>query len=147
MSRIIVFLIVMSVASAKRRHHDNDNDNDDEGNWMDGFATYYWASEADVGYGSGDRGSNGAKLVPHFSVAVKGSDKFEKHEGHFLEIKGKGIRRVDDYCAGQGCKTLDLYVGRDQDGWDGVDKIEYRYLSGEEADEFRESDEFEKFAD
>ena len=76
-----------------------------------GMATFYTAGEG------GDRGANGKKLVPFTSVAMKTAD-YKKYKGRRVQIvsssgvpMGPTAFRVDDECAGGGCKTFDLYIG------------------------------------
>lgn len=92
-----------------------------------GKMTYYWASEPDVGYGSGPLGACDNPLVPFESVAVPVA-RWEELKGREVEIEGVCERCVvDDQCAGPSCKDFDLYVGeRNDDGYDGVVPVRFR---------------------
>ena len=90
--------------------------------------TYYTADQG------GARGANGKTLDPFKSVAVPIA-MFRKKNGKMAEIKGVGIVRVDDACAGGACKDFDIYIGGDikaqtrLPNWQaGNIPIEYRWL-------------------
>lgn len=90
--------------------------------------TYYWASEPDIGNGSGALGACDNKLVAGKSVAVPAS-KWNELKGRRVSIEGVcDDCVVDDMCedeAGGKCREIDLYVGKTQNGHDGIKNIKY----------------------
>lgn len=100
---------------------------DEDTGTQNGQMTYYWASEPDIGYGSGNLGACDNPLVAFESVAVPKA-RWEELKGRAVEIEGVCDRCVvDDMCAGPGCKDLDLYVGTDNEGaYDGIVAVRFR---------------------
>ncbi len=90
--------------------------------------TFYWGSEPELGYGTGDQGACDNDLRPMKSVAVKHSN-WERYKGSRVVIEGYCCDCVvDDYCLGSGCKDLDLYVGNKNSGkYDGVKSVKYAF--------------------
>lgn len=101
-------------------------DDEDTGT-QNGQMTYYWASEPDIGYGSGNLGACDNPLVAFESVAVPKA-RWDELKGREVEIEGVCERCVvDDMCAGPTCKDLDLYVGHDnEEGYDGIESVRFR---------------------
>jgi hypothetical protein len=90
--------------------------------------TFYWASEADVGNGTGPMGIRDNRLVAMKSIALKGS-LGDTNFGRRVEIEGMGSDFVvHDKCLGAGCKDIDLFVGQNSGGHDGIRPIRYRFL-------------------
>ena len=117
----------------QRRTGDDDEEDDDGGGddehtgTQNGQMTYYWASEPDIGYGSGNLGACDNQLVAFQSVAVPKA-RWGELKGRVVSIEGVCERCVvDDMCAGPGCKDLDLYVGTDNsEGYDGIESVRFR---------------------
>lgn len=102
---------------------------DGSGNWLSGQATYYAANEPDVGHGTGPIGSRDNPLIRGTSVATRNGGDF----GRRVCIRGlksmpDGVYRVDDVCAGGGCRDFDVFVGSNMGGGEGVDSIQYKWL-------------------
>lgn len=105
-----------------------DTNQEPDARWIRGHTTYYTSNEG------GSIGAGGRRLTPFRSVAVK-VERFRQLEGRDLEIRGLGAFVVEDACAGDGCRDLDIYVGdseanaRRLPNWQlGVIPIEYRWL-------------------
>lgn len=89
--------------------------------------TFYWASEPEKGFGTGDVGACDNKLVPMKSVAMR-EDLFYKYKGRQVHIPGycEPYCVVADMCKGPGCQEFDFYVGtHKKKGYDGVPQITY----------------------
>ena len=98
------------------------------GEWKSGQMTYYWASEPELGNGTGPMGTRDNRLVAMKSIALKGS-LADANFGRRVEIEGMGSDFVvADKCLGGGCKDIDLFVGQNSGGHDGVRPIRYRFL-------------------
>lgn len=99
----------------------------DTGQWKSGRMTYYWGSEPDLGYGTGDVGACDNALRPFKSVAVP-ERLWPKLRGRTVHIKGVCTACVvDDMCRGPECKDLDVYVGwTNDDGYDGIKAVQYK---------------------
>lgn len=100
-----------------------------EAGWQTGEATYY------MSYEGGPVGAGGKRLEAFKSVAVPLS-QFKKREGAWVEVRGIGTFRVDDACAGGGCKDLDIFVGDSEENarrlpdWEeGNMPIQYRWAA------------------
>jgi len=76
------------------------------GQWINGTATYYIASEG------GPQGADGSALVAFQSAAVPSAQYGGLVHKHFeiQSLPGK-IWKVVDQCPDKGCKTFDLFVG------------------------------------
>lgn len=99
----------------------------DTGQWENGRMTYFWGSEPDLGYGTGDVGACDNKLRPFKSVAVP-EKLWPKLKGRTVHIKGVCTACVvDDMCRGPECKDLDIYVGyTNDDNYDGIKNVQYK---------------------
>lgn len=87
--------------------------------------TYYWGSEPDIGFGTGNVGACDNKLVAGKSVAVPAA-KWNELKGRRVSIEGVcDDCVVDDMCKGPGCKDIDMYVGNKQGGKDGIKSVKY----------------------
>lgn len=111
-------------ASKKNKKPDTDTG---QGPWKNGRMTYYWGSEPDLGFGTGDVGACDNALRPFKSVAVP-EKLWPKMRGRTVQIKGVCTACVvDDMCRGPECKDLDVYVGyTNDDGYDGIKNVQYK---------------------
>lgn len=98
-----------------------------DGGWRSGEATYYMSYESDP------VGAGGRRLEAFRSAAVPEAE-FERREGEWVEIRGIGSFRVDDACAGGGCRDFDIFVGDAEEnahrlpGWElGNMPIQFRW--------------------
>lgn len=95
------------------------------GEWMSGKMSYYWGSESDKGYGTGNKGACDNQLRANKSIAVRQSE-WSKYKGRRVEIQGVCTDcQVDDMCAGP-CQELDMYTGNNKGG-DGIKSVKYRF--------------------
>lgn len=97
--------------------------------WQKGEATYY------MSYEGGPVGAGGRRLEAFKSVAVP-VRQFKRRQGDWVEIRGIGTFRIDDACAGGGCKEFDIFVGDSEENahrlpnWEeGNMPIQYRWAS------------------
>lgn len=129
-SKVVVVFALVAVAGAGAgvagATYDDACDSVD--GWRRGKATYYAANE-----GGGDMGSHDNRLIRGLSVAVK--EAWADRVGNWVCIRGlqtasngSELRRVDDLCAGGGCREFDVYQGHEMIGDEGVDTIEYAWL-------------------
>lgn len=111
------------------------SDDGSGGQTMTGTATFYWAKEKNVGYGTGATGAcYDNKLKPFYSLAVKCGSTFKRLQGMMVEYKlgdedtwRQGV--IEDQCDGPHCRDIDVYVGTSKNSaYNNRRPITYRLL-------------------